>query len=187
MSNKLEGKKIAFLATDGFEQVELTRPWDDIKNAGATVELISLEKGEIQGMHHDDKGDTFKVDKTIDEVNASDYNGLVLPGGVYNPDKLRMNEDAISFIKDFFKQHKPVSAICHGPWTLIEAGVVEGRTLTSWPSLKTDITNAGGNWVDKEVVVDNGLTTSRKPDDLDAFCNKTIEEFCEGKHEQQAA
>ncbi|MAM34815.1 MAG: protease [Micavibrio sp.] len=187
MSQKLKGKKIAFLATDGFEQVELTQPWDAIKNAGAEVELVSLEKGEIQGMNHDEKGDKFTVDKTVNEVSASDYNGLVLPGGVHNPDTLRTNPDAVLFVKEFFEQHKPVSAICHGPWTLIEADVVRGRKLTSWPSLRTDITNAGGTWVDEEVHVDNGLTTSRKPDDLEAFCKKTVEELCEGKHEKQAA
>lgn len=187
MGDKLKGKKIAFLATDGFEQVELTEPWDAIKKEGATVELVSLEKGQIQGMHHDEKGDKFDVDKTLDEVSAYDYDGLVLPGGVQNPDTLRMKEDAVAFVKDFFKQKKPVSAICHGPWTLVEANVVDGRILTSWPSLRTDIENAGGIWVDKEVQVDDGLTTSRNPKDLPAFCSKTIEEFCEGKHGQQAA
>ena len=187
MSHSLKDKKIAFLATDGFEQIELTRPWEDIKKAGAEVVLVSLEDGEIQGMNHDEKADTFKVDQTIDNASASDFNGLVLPGGVQNPDALRMNEKAIAFITDFFKQSKPVAAICHGPWTLVEADVVKDRTLTSWPSLETDIKNAGGKWVDKEVVVDNGLVTSRNPDDLDAFCAKAIEEFCEGKHEKQAA
>lgn len=187
MSNKLQGKKIAFLATDGFEQVELTKPWEAIEQAGGEPVLVSLEKGKIQGVHHDEKGDKFDVDKTLEEVSAGDFNGLVLPGGVFNPDALRMNEEAITFVKSFFEQKKPVSAICHGPWTLVEAGVVEGRKLTSWPSLKTDIENAGGNWVDEEVVVDEGLTTSRNPDDLDAFCSKTIEEMCEGKHQKQAA
>jgi protease I len=187
MSTKLSGKKVAFLATDGFEQVEFTKPWAAIKNSGATVELISLEKGKIQGFNHTDKGDQFTVDKSIDEVKAEDYDGLVLPGGVHNPDTLRTNATAVSFVRDFFKQHKPVAAICHGPWTLIEADVVDGRTLTSWPSLKTDIQNAGGKWVDKEVVVDQGLTTSRKPDDLDAFCSKAVEELAEGKHAEQVA
>lgn len=187
MSHKLEGKKIAFLATDGFEQVELTRPWDAVKEAGADVYLVSLENGQIQGFNHKDPADKFDVDLTLDKASADDFDGLVLPGGVHNPDELRMNEQAVSFVRDFFEQKKPVSAICHGPWTLIEAGVVEGRKLTSWPSLKTDIKNAGGNWVDEEVVVDNGLTTSRNPDDLDAFCSKTVEEFCEGKHKKQAA
>lgn len=187
MSNKLQGKKIAFLATDGFEQVELTQPWEALKAEGAEVHLVSLEKGKIQGFNHFEKADQFDVDKTIDDVKADDYNGLVLPGGVHNPDALRVNDDAVSFIRDFFKQHKPVSAICHGPWTLVEADVLKGRKLTSWPSLKTDIENAGGTWVDEQCVVDEGLTTSRNPDDLDAFCKKTIEEMSEGKHEDQVA
>lgn len=187
MRQNLEGKKIAFLATDGFEQVELTRPWEEINRAGAEVELVSLESVDIQGMNHDEKADTFTVDKIIDEVSASDYSGLVLPGGVKNPDALRLNKRAVQFVKEFFEQKKPVAAICHGPWMLVEAGVLEGRTVTSWPSLKTDIENAGGTWVDKDVYVDNGLVTSRKPDDLEAFCAKAIEEFYEGKHEKQAA
>lgn len=183
----LKGKKIAFLATDGFEQVELTKPWEEIKNAGAEVVLVSLEKGEIQGMNHVDKGQMFKVDKILSDVKAEDFNGLVLPGGVLNPDTLRMKPKAVEFVRSFFKQHKPVAAICHGPWLLVEADVVNARTVTSWPSLKTDITNAGGNWVDKEVVCDQGLVTSRNPDDLPAFCRKAIEEFAEGKHEDQVA
>lgn len=187
MSNKLSGKKIAFLATDGFEQVELTKPWDAIKDAGAEVVLVSLESGEIQGVNHDEKADKFTVDKTLDEVSASDFNGLVLPGGVFNPDALRVNEKAVSFVRDFFTQHKPVAAICHGPWTLVEADVVRGRKVTSWPSVKTDLINAGAEWVDEECVCDEGLVTSRNPDDLPAFCDKAIEEFCEGKHAQQTA
>ncbi|PHN02621.1 type 1 glutamine amidotransferase domain-containing protein [Flavilitoribacter nigricans] len=187
MSTKLEGKKVAFLATDGFEQVEFTKPWAAMKDAGATVELISLKKGKIQGYNHTEKGDQFTVDKSIDEVKASDYHGLVLPGGVHNPDTLRTNKKAVQFTKDFFEQHKPVAAICHGPWILVEAGVVRGRKMTSWPSLKTDIENAGGQWVDQEVVVDEGLTTSRKPEDLDAFCSKAVEELAEGKHAGQVA
>lgn len=187
MSNKLSGKKVAFLATDGFEQVEFTKPWEAVKNEGAEVHLISLQSGQIQGFNHTDKGDMFTVDKTIDSVSASDYDGLVLPGGLHNPDSLRQNDDAVSFVCDFFSQHKPVSAICHGPWMLVEADVVRGRTLTSFPSVQTDIENAGGHWVDEEVVVDSGLTTSRNPDDLEAFCSKTIEELCEGKHQKQAA
>lgn len=187
MANKLQGKRIAFLATDGFEQVELTRPWDAIKAAGAAVELISIKPGEIQGMNHDDKADMFRVDKTLSDANAGNYDGLVLPGGVANPDRLRMDFRAVDFVRDFFKQQKPVAAVCHGPWTLVEADVVKNRTLTSWPSLRTDIINAGGKWVDEEVHVDQGLVTSRKPDDLDAFCRKAIEEFQEGRHGMRAA
>jgi protease I len=187
MTENLSGKRIAFLATDGVEQVELTEPWEAIKGAGADVELISISSGEIQGMNHLDKGDKFKVDKVVSDISASDYDGLVLPGGVSNPDRLRMNDDAVKFTRAFFEQNKPVAAICHAPWTLVEAGVAEGRILTSWPSLQTDIKNAGGTWVDEEVHVDEGLVTSRKPDDLPAFCDKAIEEFAEGKHEGQSA
>jgi protease I len=185
MAEDLSGKRIAFLATDGVEQIELTKPREAIEDAGADVELISTESGEIQGVNHREKGDKFKVDNVVSDVNASDYDGLVLPGGVANPDFLRTNDDAVKFTRSFFDQQKPVAAICHGPWTLVEAGVVDGRTLTSWPSLQTDIRNAGGKWVDEEVHVDQGLVTSRKPDDLDAFCAKAIEEFAEGKHEGQ--
>lgn len=187
MSHKLEDKKIAFLATDGFEQVELTGPWEAIRNAGATVELISIESGEIQGVNHDEKADTFEVDRIVEDVSASDYDGLVLPGGVFNPDALRQNKEAVGLVRDFFKQHKPVAAICHAPWTLIEADVVRGRTVTSWPSLRTDLINAGANWIDEECVCDEGLVTSRNPDDVPAFCAKAIEEFAEGKHAAQTA
>ncbi len=187
MSNELQGKKIAFLATDGFEQSELERPYNDIKAAGADVSIVSLESGSIQGFKHFDKGDTFTVDKTVDEVSATEFNGLVIPGGLFNPDALRVNEKAVQFVRDFFKQHKPVAAICHGPQLLIEADVLNDRTITSVPNIKTDIINAGAKWVDEEVVVDEGLTTSRTPDDLDAFCRKAIEEFAEGKHEDQVA
>lgn len=188
MAQQLQGKKIAFLATDGVEQVELTKPWEAIKDAGAEVELISVKDGEIQAMNGEvDKGDTFRVDKVVSSVSADDYNGLVLPGGVANPDHLRMEEDAVKFVRDFFAQSKPVAAICHGPWVLVEADVVRDRTLTSYPSLKTDIRNAGGNWVDEEVHVDEGLVTSRNPDDLKAFCAKAVEEFGEGRHEGQHA
>ncbi|QCZ93150.1 type 1 glutamine amidotransferase domain-containing protein [Salinimonas iocasae] len=181
----LTGKKVAILATDGFEQVELTEPMEKVKAAGADVDIVSLESGEIQGMNHDEKGDMFTVDKTINDVSAEDYNGLILPGGVLNPDTLRTNDKAVQFVRDFFVQHKPVSAICHGPWMLVEADVLEGRTVTSFPSIKTDILNAGGNWVDEEVVVDQGLTTSRTPDDMEAFCKKVVEELREGKHDRQ--
>jgi len=187
MSDKLSGKKIAFLATDGFEQVELTKPWDAIKDAGAEVVLVSLKSGKIQGFKHDEKADQFTVDKTVEDVSASDFDGLVLPGGVFNPDALRVNKKAVSFVRDFFTQHKPVAAVCHGPWTLIEADVVRGRNVTSWPSLQTDLKNAGATWVDEECVCDQGLVTSRNPDDLFAFCDKAIEEFAEGKHAGQTA
>jgi protease I len=187
MATELQGKKIAFLATEGVEQVELTEPWKAVEEAGGTPELISLEDGEVQAFNHLDKADTFPVDKTVSEADASDYDGLVLPGGVANPDFLRMDEDAVSFVRSFFEQSKPVGVICHGPWTLVEADVLKGRTITSWPSLKTDIENAGGTWVDEEVHVDNGLTSSRNPDDLPAFCSKLVEEFAEGKHAEQAS
>ena len=186
MADKLQGKRIAFLvATEGVEQVELTEPWKAVESEGATPELVSLEDGEVQAFNHLDKADTFPVDRTVAEASASDYDGLVLPGGVANPDFLRMNDDAVTFVRAFFEQAKPVGAICHAPWTLVEADVLRGRTITSWPSLKTDIRNAGGTWVDEEVVVDEGLVSSRNPDDLPAFCAKIVEEFCEGKHEGQ--
>jgi protease I len=187
MAGELNGKRVAFLATEGVEQSELEQPLDAIREAGAEIDLISLEEGEVQAYEHLDKGKTFPVDKTVADADAGDYDGLVLPGGVANPDALRMDEDAVAFVRAFFEQHKPVAAICHAPWTLVEAGVVEGRTLTSWPSLQTDIRNAGGNWVDEEVHVDEGLVTSRKPDDLPAFCAKAVEEIAEGKHEGQRA
>jgi protease I len=182
MAKNLEGKRIAFLATDGVEQSELEQPWNEVQKAGATVELLSVHKGSIQAFRHLDKGDTFEVDGLVADADASDYDGLVLPGGVANPDTLRANDKAVSFVRQFFEQAKPVAAICHGPWTLVEADVIRGRTVTSWPSLKTDIRNAGGQWVDEEVHVDQGLVTSRKPDDLPAFCAKAIEEFAEGRH-----
>jgi protease I len=186
--DNIQGKKIAVLvANEGVEQVELTEPWKAIEEAGGEPELISLESGKVQAFNHLDKADTFDVDKTVSEASVDDYDGLMLPGGVANPDQLRMDESAVSFVRSFFEQGKPVAAICHAPWTLVEADVVDGLTLTSWPSLQTDIRNAGGNWVDEEVHADKGLVTSRKPDDLAAFNAKMIEEFAEGKHEELAA
>jgi protease I len=187
MAQRLQDKKVAFLATNGVEQVELTEPWKKVENEGGTPELVSLEGGEIQAFQHLDKGDTFKVDRTVQEANEGDYDGLVLPGGVANPDFLRIDQDAVRFARSFFEAGKPVAVICHGPWTLVEADVIRDRTITSWPSLRTDIRNAGGNWVDEEVVVDNGLVSSRKPDDLPAFCDKLAEEISEGVHAEQAA
>jgi protease I len=186
MAGKLEGKRVAFLAADGVEQVELTEPWKAVEQEGGKPELVSVDKGEIQGMNHLDKGDKFAVDTTVADVSEGDYDALVLPGGLANPDFLRTDEDAVRFARAFFEAGKPVAAICHGPWTLVEADVVRDRTLTSWPSIRTDIRNAGGNWVDEEVHVDSGFVTSRKPDDLPAFCAKLVEEFCEGRHEEQA-
>ena len=185
MGNQLNGKRVAFLATDGVEQVELTEPWAAVEQAGGEPELISLETGEIQGFDHHDKGEAFPVDKAVAEADPGDYDGLVLPGGVISPDILRTDRGAMSFVKTFFEQGKPVGAICHGPWSLVETGVVKGRTVTSWPSLKSDIENAGGTWVDEEIVVDRGLFTSRKPDDLPAFCAKLVEEIAEGVHAEQ--
>jgi protease I len=186
MANELQGKKIAFLAADGVEQVELTEPWKAVEEAGGEPELLSIESGEIQAFNHLDHGDTFSVDREVAQADAAHYDGLVLPGGVANPDFLRGDENAVGFVRGFFDQGKPVGVICHGPWTIVEAGVVKGRTITSWPTLRTDIQNAGGNWVDEEVVVDAGLVSSRKPDDLPAFCAKIVEEFAEGEHAEQA-
>jgi protease I len=186
MANELQGKKIAFIATEGVEQVELTEPWKAVKEAGAEPELISMTDEEFQAWNHFDKSDPFKPDKTAEEAQVGDYDGLVLPGGVANPDQLRTDENVVSFIRDFAASGKPIGVICHGPWTLIEAGVLKGRKITSWPSLQTDLRNAGAEWVDEEVVVDAGLVSSRKPDDLPAFNAKIIEEFAEGTHGESA-
>ena len=180
---KLDGKKVAFLFTDGVEQVELDKPAEAVRDAGGEVDYVSLDDGEIQAFNHLDHGDKIQVDKKVADVSADDYDALVLPGGVANPDFLRADEDAVAFVRAFAEQGKPIGSICHGPWTLVEAGVIKGRTLTSFPSIQTDIRNAGGNWVDEEVHVDEGLVTSRNPDDLPAFCDKIVEEFCEGEHE----
>jgi protease I len=185
VADELKGKRVAIVATNMVEQVELLEPRKALDEAGAKTDLISIKPGEIQGFNHYDKADKIPVDRTIEEVSADEYDALLLPGGVGNPDTLRTDENVVSFVRDFFEQGKPVAAICHGPWTLVEAGAVRGRTLTSWPSVQTDIRNAGGNWVDEEVHVDQGLITSRKPDDIPAFNAKMIEEFAEGKHAEQ--
>ena len=183
MAPALKGKKIAFLvAQEGVEQVELTEPWKAVEQAGGHPELIAPDTGKVQAFNHLDKGSTFAVDRTLEDAHADEYDALVLPGGVANPDKLRTDERAVHFVQDIFRAGKPVGVICHGPWTIVEADLVRDRTITSFPSLKTDIRNAGGRWVDKEVVVDEGLVSSRRPDDLPAFCSKIVEEFAEGTH-----
>jgi protease I len=186
MSDQLHDKKIAFLmANEGVEQIELTEPLKAVREAGAEAELLAPEAGKIQAFNHLDKGDVFDAERAVGEADASEYDGLVLPGGVANPDQLRTKPEALEFVRGFFEAGKPVGVICHGPWTLIDAGVASGRTLTSWPSLETDLRNAGAEWVDEEVHVDQGLVTSRKPDDLEAFNAKIVEEFAEGVHEGQ--
>ncbi|MCB0124005.1 MAG: type 1 glutamine amidotransferase [Caldilineaceae bacterium] len=187
MQNNLAGKKVAILVENGFEQVELTGPKRALEEAGAQTTIISPHENEVKGWNHTEWGDTFKVNVPLQQANANDYDALMLPGGVMNPDKLRTNDQALRFVREFFQAHKPVAAICHGPWTLIEAGVAKGRTMTSYHSIQTDLKNAGAHWVDQEVVVDEGLVTSRNPDDIPAFNRKMIEEIAEGKHQKQHA
>jgi deglycase len=186
MARKLEGKKVAILAADMFERVELEEPKQALEAEGATTEIVSIHDGEIQGFDHFDPADKVTVDKTVEEVSAGDYDALLIPGGVGNPDQLRGDENAVEFVRQFGESGKPMAVICHGPWMLVESGLARGRKLTSWQTLRTDITNAGGEWVDQEVVVDEGIVTSRNPDDIPAFNKKMIEEFCEGKHDQRA-
>lgn len=183
MSSELEGKRIAFLvAQEGVEEVELAKPWKAIEEAGGKPELLAPEEGEVQAFEHLDKAKLFAVDKTLEQAQPQEYDAVVLPGGVANPDKLRCEPRARDFLRQIFSEGKPVGVICHGPWTLVEADLVKGRKMTSWPSLQTDIRNAGGEWVDEEVVVDEGLVSSRSPGDLPGFCSKIVEEFAEGRH-----
>lgn len=184
--SKLDGKKVAILVANFFEQVEMTKPRAALEEAGAEVKIVSPDEGEIQGMNHEKLGDKFEVDLALDDARPEEFDALMIPGGTMNPDTLRSTPEALEFTKHFFREGKPVAAICHAPWVLIDAGVVRGRKLTSWPAIKTDVKNAGGNWVDEEVVVDNGLVTSRKPDDIPAFNKKMIEEIGEGRHAKQA-
>lgn len=186
MTNRLDEKKIAILVAHGFEEVEFTEPKKAIEDSGGKTDVISIEDGEnVKSWNKDNWGSEYTIDKDIDSALSSDYSGLLLPGGVMNPDRLRKNEKAVEFVKSFFKEGKPIGAICHGPWTLIETGALEGRKLTSYPSIKTDLENAGAKWVDEDVVVDEGLVTSRKPDDIPAFNRKLVEEYAEGVHEEQ--
>ena len=182
MADKLAGKKVAILAADGFEEVELTKPRKALEDAGAKTSVVSLKSGKIQGMNHADKGATVEVDLTLADAKPQEFDALLIPGGLMNPDTLRSSDEALEFVRHFFRQGKPVAAICHAPWVLIDAEVVSGRTITSWPAIRTDVRNAGATWVDQDVVVDNGLVTSRKPDDIPAFNEKMIEEFAEGRH-----
>lgn len=187
MSDTLNNKRVAILATDGFEYVELVKPRKALEDAGAKTEVVSPKDGKIKGWDIDKWGDEVKVDISLKSADPNNYDALLLPGGVINPDHLRQDPQAVQFVRSFFEAHKPVAAICHGPWMLVEADVVRGRRITSWPSLKTDIRNAGGQWADEQVITDKGLVTSRKPDDIPAFCKKMIEEFAEGKHQAQTA
>jgi protease I len=182
MADKLLGKKVAILAADGFEEVELTKPRKALEDAGAKTSVVSIKSVKIQGMNHADKGTTVDVDLTLEDAKPQEFDALLIPGGLMNPDTLRSNDQALEFVRHFFRQGKPVAAICHAPWVLIDAEVVSGRTITSWPAIRTDVRNAGATWVDEDVVVDNGLVTSRKPDDIPAFNEKMIEEFGEGRH-----
>ena len=185
MNQQLNGKKVAILVAHGFEQVELTEPKQALEQAGAQTHIVSPEQGQVKGWQHTEWGDQFPVDVPLNQASADDYDALLLPGGVMNPDHLRRNQQALQFVRSFFEAGKPVAAICHGPWTLIDAGLVEGRKMTSYESIQSDLKNAGAQWVDQEVVVDQGLVTSRKPDDIPAFNRKMIEEFAEGRHEKQ--
>ncbi|WP_205696869.1 type 1 glutamine amidotransferase domain-containing protein [Conexibacter sp. SYSU D00693] len=188
MAGELRGKKVAILAADGVERVELEQPRSAVVDAGADVELLSIHDGEIAARDHDlEDAGTFRVDGLVSQASVDDYDALLLPGGTVNPDQLRMDGDAVSFVRAFFESGKPIGTICHGPWTLVEAGVVEGRRITSWPSVRTDLRNAGATVLDEEVVVDEGLVSSRSPDDLPAFCAKVVEEFAEGPHAQRKA
>ena len=187
MARKLDGKKVAILVADGFEQVEMTKPREALEEAGAQTKIVSLKAGKIQGMNHADKGDKFEVDLTVDEARPENFDALLIPGGVHNPDQMRTNQKALDFARHFFREHKPVAVICHGPQVLINADLVRGRKMTSWPAIQVDMRNAGARWVDEEVVVDNGLVSSRKPDDIPAFNRKMIEEFAEGRHAAAAA
>jgi protease I len=188
MAGELDGKKIAIIAAEGVEEVELVKPREAVENAGAETELLSIDEGEIQSVNGDlNKSETYSVDKRVSDASVGDYDGLILPGGVLNPDKLRVEGSVIEFLQAYFKTGKPVGVICHGPWTLVEADLVRDRKITSYPSVKTDVVNAGGNWVDEEVVVDEGLVSSRNPDDLPAFCDKIVEEFAEGAHDVHPA
>jgi protease I len=187
MEQTLAGKKVAILVADGFEQVEMTKPREALNEAGAETKIVSPASGQVQGMNHADKADKFNVDIPLEQARPEEFDALMIPGGLMNPDQLRSSKQALEFVRHFFENRKPVAAICHAPWVLIDAGVVRGRTMTSWPAIKTDVRNAGATWVDKEVVVDNGLVTSRKPDDIPAFNKKMVEEFSEGKHAPAAA
>src|SRR5437667_1118682 len=186
MDKKLAGKKVAILVADGFEQVEMTKPRNALEEAGAETKIVSPKSGQIQGMHHADKGDKFDVDLTLDDARPEEFDALMIPGGLMNPDQLRSTPEALEFTRHFFREGKPVAAICHGPQVLISASLVRGKTMTSWPAIRADLRNAGAKWINEEVVVDNGLVTSRKPDDIPAFNKKMIEEFCEGRHEPMA-